>query len=341
MTTPLGQITAELQDVREWATFGSGASLPTISNTKQYTGSYAVRIGNTSKAAGLVFTPQSNIRMGAWLNHAGLVNNGLGALFTVRAAGATVAQVYWEQSTDSVILEINGVAQQQRAASEIGLNAQNTWLHIGLTYLSVDGDCTFFINGLPQLTYSGALTGAVAEAYCGGSRNSAFNYGWTNYSYIDDFYVDGDIATNEAPPPDRFLFSLATGAGSAAQWTPTGAATNIACVDDTVPNDDTDYVLAAAADLVDTYTTADIALPANYTIVAAIPIALAKAMSAGPTLKLVAADGVNPDQVSAAKTLPTSYAYIWESMPLAPDGQPWSQSTFNAAQFGIMSAGSF
>ncbi len=341
MITPLGQVTGELQDVREWTTFGNGSSLPAVSSTKKYTGGYAVRIGNISKAAGLTFAAQNDVRMGAWFNHVGLVNNGLGALFTLRAAGTVVAQVYMEQATGNVILETGGVTRQTKTATEIGLNANDTWMHIGLIYLASLGICTFFVDGIAQLTYSGVLAGSVNEAYCGGSRNSSFNYGWTNYSYIDDFYVEGGIETSEAPPSDRFLFSLASAAGASAQWTPTGQATNIACVDEAVPNDDTDYVLASAADLVDKYATANITVPTNYAIVAAIPIALAKVMAAGPTLKLVAADGVNSDLESAAKTPGTSYGYVWESMPLAPDGGAWDETKFNAAEFGIKSAGTF
>lgn len=165
---------------------------------------------------------------------------------------------------------------------------------------------------------------------------------WTNYAYFDDFYIDGDISNvNEAPPPDRFLFSLASAAGASSQWTPTGAATNSECVDEAVPNDDTDYVKAEAADLVDLYATADITLPTDYGIVSVIPIALAKRMASGPTVQLVAADGVSANLESAEKTPGTSYSYIWESLPAAPDGGDWTEAKVNAAQFGIKSAGEY
>jgi hypothetical protein len=45
--------------------------------------------------------------------------------------------------------------------------------------------------------------------------------------------------------------------------------------------------------------------------------------------------------VSAAKTPGTAYGYVWEYMPLAPDGESWTESKINAAQFGLESAGSY
>lgn len=325
-----------MQDVREWAAFG--ASQPVVSATKKYTGGYAVRYSTNQKPVGVQFAAQSGIRVGMWLNHNGVsaINNIL-YLFAVKATATLVAEVTWNTTTNVIDLLIDGVSQASSTTTALGLAATDQWIHLGFTYLPGIEKCTFWVNGLPALSYVGSLTANPTEAYGGGHKSGTG--GWGLYCYMDDFYVDGDVSADEAPPPDRFLFSLASAAGASAQWTPTGQATNIACVDEAVPNDDTDYVKAEAADLVDLYATADITLPTDYGIVSVIPIALAKRMASGLTLKLVAADGVSANLESDEKTPGTSYGYVWEAMPLAPDGGDWTESKVNGAQFGVKSAG--
>lgn len=365
MTTPLGQVTGELQDAREYATYGNYSTLPTISSTLAYTGTYSIRASgglSGAKCAGIQFAPRDSLRAGYWCHHNGIYNgnNALVALFVLKTASAEI-DVVWKKGGDGLAIAVNGIVVALTTASSAGaLTTPSTWNHFGLAYIGGgDGSISFFVNGLPVLSYTGNLPTAVIAAYgIGTAGNFGTNFSSTaltlggtvaggqytleNYAYMDDFYVDGDIVnTSETPPPDRFLFSLANGAGSSAQWTPTGVATNIDCVDESVPNDDTDYVKAEAANLVDLYATSDITLPTDYGIVSVIPIALAKRMASGPTVQLVAADGVSANLESTEKTPGTSYGYVWESMPLAPDGGDWTEAKVNAAQFGVKSAGEY
>lgn len=336
----LGQVTGEMQDSREFGVYGATSNSPTVSSTKKYTGGYAIRYMTSSKAAGLAFAAQSGMRCGAWLNHVGISSiNGKAWFFVLRGGGNTLAEVYWDDNTGNVVLVVNGTAQGSISVGAAGLSNTNTWAHVGLCYVTgAPGSVTFYVNGVAVLTYSGTITGTVTEAYAGGSAGVN---GWSQYAYFDDIYFDGDISTDSAPPADRFLFSLVDGDGASEEWTPTGASANYDCVNDAVPNDDTDYVIAGGAGLTDLYNTSSITVPTNYVVRAVIPVALAKATSAGPTVKLVASDGSNPDQVSAAKTPGTAYGYVWEYMPLAPDGESWTESKINAAQFGLESAGSY
>lgn len=336
----LGQVTGEVQDSREFSVYGATTGSPTVSNTKKYTGGYAIRYTINSKAAGVTFAPQTGVRCGAWLNHVGVSSiSGKAWFFVLRGSSTNVAEVYWEYSTGNVVLAVGGAAVASISVSAAGLSNTDTWTHVGLCYVTgAPGSVTFYVNGLAVLTYSGTLSASVTEAYAGGTAGTN---GWSQYAYFDDIYFDGGISTDSAPPADRFLFSLVDGDGASVEWTPTGASANYDCVNDAVPNDDTDYVIASSAGLTDLYTTANITVPTNYVIRGVIPLALAKATSAGPTVKLVASDGVNTDLVSDAKTPGTSYGYVWEYMPLAPDGEAWTESKVNAAQFGLESAGSY
>jgi hypothetical protein len=357
MITPLGQVTGELQDAREWTMFGAFAQLPTLSNTKKNTGAYSIRQSYQTKGIGLQFSPQTTLQAGYWLNHTGFYIAATMArvhLFQLGTSHLSPA-VIWKRSGDGLGISVDNIIVALTSAPA-ELSAQDTWIHVGLTYRSgSDGAMVVWINGLPILSYQGSLP-EVSAVYCAGtfyyssvgsdaimtigSNPLGGQYSWANYAYVDDLYVDGDIVNvNEMPPPDRFLFSLASGAGASSQWTPTGQATNIACVDEAVPNDDTDYVKASEANLTDLYSTAGITLPVDYGIVGVVPVGLVKRMASGPTLKFVAADGVNANLESAEKTPGTSYGYLWESMPLAPDGGDWTEAKVNAAQFGVKSTG--
>lgn len=333
----MGQVTGELQDVREWMTYGNSAGNPTVSSTKAYTGTYSTRVDGDDKSIGVVFAAQSSLRAGYWLNHNGRITTQAvtqPVIWALRTVGTTTVKIVWTNAS-TLSLRVNDV--EVATCPDTVISQTNQWMHIGLTYTTTR--LILWVNGVSVFDHSGALLDAIIGVFAGGTNS---NFGYGSYTYIDDFYVDGDIASvTEAPPPDRFLFSLPNGAGASSQWTPTGAASNYQCVDEAVPNDDTDYVKATDAGLLDLYAMADIALPTDYGVVSVIPIALAKTMAPGPTLKFVAADGVSANLESAEKTPGTSYAYAWESMPLAPDGGIWTEAKINAAQFGVKSAGVF
>lgn len=331
---PLGQITGELRDIREW-TAQIGTATPTISNTKAMTGSFSIRCGNTANQAsvGHSFPAQNGVRCGCWLNHMGVGTGTFGYIFVLRNNGVEVVSVRWYRASATIELYVGGEQAASVSVTSSGMSVTNTWIHVGMVYLG-GSVVTFYVNGLPILS-SAVSEPQINEAFVGGG-----SFGWTNYAYFDDFYIDGNISFNEAPPPDRFLFSLVNGAGSSTQWTPIGAASNYECVDEAVPNNDSDYVIANAAGLIDLYATTNLTLPTDYKVALVRPVALARAMAAGPTIKLVASDGTNTTTGDAV-TMGTSYAYYYDTLKLAPDGGEWTEAKINAAQFGFESAGTF
>lgn len=325
----LGQITGELNDAREW-TAQIGSTAPVISNTKAMTGTYSIRFSSSSASVGLAFSSQSGLRCGVWLNHAMPIGSFTAYLFRLRNNISETVRVQWVGNGNLQLL-INGSVVAEKSSQTAGISQTNTWIALGLSYIANE-TVTFYINGIAQLSYDAPNT-QINEAYIGGPN-------WNNYAYFDDFYVDGNISKNEAPPSDRFLFSLANNAGASSQWTPIGASANYQCVDDVLPNYDTDYVIANAADLTDLYAINNVTLPMNYKVSAVLPIALARAMAAGPKLRLAASNGSNTT-IGNEHAIGTSYAYVWESLSLAPDGGEWTESKINAAQFGYKSAGVF
>ena len=359
--TPLGQITGEVQDVREWTTYGSLTEVPTLSDAKARTGAYSVRMSQTCQAAGIPFASQASFRAGAWINHLGPNKSEpyyRANIFTIITANHTIL-VTWKVAGDAIAIAIDDIAVAIiRAISANGLSTTNQWMHIGLTYKAgAEGIIRFWVNGTNVLSYaSDALENALG-LFVGGNNPLARTdepmaigenvgggfKGWDNYAHFDDVYVDGNVDADKEPPPDRFLFSRTFAAGPMANWTPIGQGLNYQCADDTPPNDDGDYVRAITVDALYLYRITAIALPADHIIGDVRPIALAKRLEPGPTLKFVAADDTNPDVVSVAKSPNTSYGYVWVAMPLAPDEEPWTADKFNNpdSTLGIKSAGTF
>jgi len=347
--------------VREWATYGTPTESPTFSSEKAKTGAYSVRISQACKAAGIAFPSQSSIRAGAWINHLGPDTSEpyyRANIFTIITANHTFL-VTWKVAGDSIAIAVDNVAVAViPAISANGLSATNQWMHIGLTYKAgAGGKVRFWVNGTNVLSYASEALENALGIFVGGNNPLAGTEdpmaigenvggglrGWTNYVHFDDVYVDGNVDVDVEPPPDRFLFSKTSAAGPVANWTPIGQSVNYQCVDDTPPNDDLDYVKASAAGLLDLYKTTTISLPADHIIADVRPIALAKRLQPGPTLKFVAADDTNPNVVSVEKSPNTSYGYVWVAMPLAPDEEPWTADKFNNpdSTIGINSAGTF
>jgi hypothetical protein len=326
---PLGQITGEVRDVREW-TSQIGSTAPTISNTKAMTGEYSVRFAANTASIGLSFPSQSGLRCGTWLNHAMPSGSFTAHLFRLRIGVTEIVRVQWVGNGNLQLL-INGSVVAEISPQATAISQTNTWIALGLSYIANE-TVTFYVNGLAQLRYAAPNT-PINEAYIGGGV-------WGNYAYFDDFYVDGNISVDEAPPPDRFLFKLVNDVGASSQWTPVGASNNYQCVNDAVPNNDTNYVVANTANLTDLYKTTNVTLPTDYKVSAVLPIALARAMAAGPTLRFVASDGSNTT-IRNERAPGMAYTYLWESLSQAPDGGEWTESKINATQFGYRSAGIF
>jgi hypothetical protein len=359
--TPLGQITGEVQDVREWITHSTPTVEPTFSSAKARTGAYSVRFSQMCKAAGIAFVPQSSFRAGAWINHLGPDTSApyyRANIFTIVTANHTIL-VTWKVAGDAIAIAIDNIAVAIiPVVSANRLSATNQWMHIGVTYKAgVGGKIRFWVNGTSVLSYASEALENALGLFVGGnnpldasedpmaiSENIGGGYiGWANYAHFDDVYVDGNVDVDQEPPPDRFLFSRTFAAGPMAQWTPIGQTLNHQCVDDEAPNDDGDYVRAITAGPLDLYKTAVITLPADHIIGDVRPIALAKRLEPGPTMKFVAADATHPNLESAAKSPNTSYDYVWVAMPLAPDGEAWTADKFNNpdSTIGIKSAGTF
>ena len=125
-----------------------------------------------------------------------------------------------------------------------------------------------------------------------------------------------------------------TAPGATTGWTPS-AAPNWSCVDDSAPNDDTDYVEATAVGLTDTYAVQD-APVAGGTIYGVQVNLSTKKTDAGSCSLAPIVRHSGTDQVGSAFNPGTAYAFARAVYPTNPGtGAAWTESDFNAAEFGL------
>jgi hypothetical protein len=349
------QVGAELRTVAEWNTQSNlyGSNTPTISSTKARTGTYSVAFASSSQSPGANFTPAVMARASAFLNHNGVVsfssdNAASANIFRWTTPATQLNWVRWGAVTDTIQLAVANTLHDSIASGSSGFSTINTWYHVGVVVFAdaTTGWVSFYVDGVKLLSVTGINTStAISSLFFGGSGGTNISAGWSSACYFDDFYVDTSTVEelDEAPPPRRFLWSIADGNGANSDFTGNdGDSTdNYLLVDDGVPDGDSTYVYAQADNLKDTYTTANIAVPAGYSIIAAIPTALTKRLGSTEAVKLLTYDGVTYN-TSDDFTPGSSYAPAWGRFELQPDGvTAWDETAFNASEFGIESSGTY
>lgn len=346
--TRVWQAGAELQALNESSEYVSasyGGGSMTVSSTKAKTGSYSFRSGTNDYPRGYAGV-LTQFRAGVFINHNGVSGTVAGRksfIFVVPTTGITNVEVYWDHNTSLLNLVVNGTAVDTIDVGAAGFSTTNTWFHLGITYKAhaSTGFVSVYLDGTKILEFTGN-TGTQADGVYFGGRSTSIN-GWTNYAYFDDFYVDSASGDADAAPPSyRFLWQAVNAAGTSAAWTATGASPNYACVDDAVPNDDTDYISAASSGLVDYYNTASVAVPTGYVINAVIPTGWAKKTDAGTDSEIKLGTRLSGTDVDGtAQNLPTAYGLVFERHATKPGGGSWSESDANSAEIKIESAGAF
>ena len=360
--TRFGQLSAETQSLANVA--GLGGAGYAVSNTVAYTGSWSYRTSSTNAPLGFAGAFGAGARCGLFFRHNG-VTGGQPPVIGMLVDGCTLV-FRFNASNNDVTLTAGYTSNTTSVRTALTANVPaladvNTWKHIGMmAYMASSGGfVSLYVDGVQvaewtgdtQLYRSGETTPrtnitAVYAAGAGAAWTGITTGTWTNYVYVDDFYADywtGESAPTDTPPVTRrFLAVFPNEDGDSTQWTPLTGSDNYAMVDEAPPDDDTTYVKAASAGLVDLYGFAPVTVPADYAVRAVIPTIYANKSDAGvaSTLQIVSSDGAT-DEISAEKTLATAYGHVFERFTLDPDGDAWTEGTVNAAEFGIKSSGDY
>lgn len=338
----------ELQNVNELNEYGGiGTTSATISSTVARNGNYSFRFVNSSRPRGRSAT-FTELRSCAAMYH-----NGNGGSTSVDVAlicwipCTGITSGIWAQwkATTGLEIYVGGTLQTTLPITTNNFSNTGTWHTIGVAYKahSSTGFFSLYINGVLAYTFTGN-TGTQANGVFYGGQGGSTGNGWANYMYLDDFYVDSASGESDAIPPSYgFGWSPASAAGTSAAWTATGATPNYACVDDTgAPNDDTDYVSATSAGLIDYYATTNITVPTGYAVNALIPTVWAKKTDTAIASQIKCGARLSgSNTTNTAQSMSTTYGMIFERHATKPGGGTWNETDVNNSEMMIESAGTF
>lgn len=196
---------------------------------------------------------------------------------------------------------------------------------VGTVDIKVDGVSVLSLTGQNTMRVGAVGVSQIRFTGDGSSGNAS-----SIFSHIALANVSGDITGQprvEAVFPD--------GAGFYSQWAPTPAVANWQNVDETTPNDDTDYNADATVGDRDSYTFSNLLGTAATILAVALVPRVRKDDAAARTVKrFVRAGGVNYDGVAVA--VPGSYGYLQEVLATNPaTGIAWTPAEVNAIECGI------
>lgn len=333
----------ETQAAEEFIPFNRSASTPEISSVKARTGTYALRFQSTAQAAFTWPVAADRVQVGAAFNHVGLIGTTGGAtLFDLRdSADNPIARVQWVNSSNNLVLQVEGVEQDSESATLSVFAGEDTWHEVGLQVnVSDDGNgfVSFYVNGDRRLQYTGAIaTAAVASLRVAGGSGTSI---WASSLHVDDLMLDTSTINepDAAPPNIQLAFRPVTGDGTSSQWTPVGETNNWEAVADTGgPDYDSTYVVTDNDNDRDLYTFGGYTAPEGYIIEAVIPTYIVRKTAASSAMQIepVVYDGTDTE-VGDALNLPSTYGYLWQRFDERPNsGGAWGTSVDSDAAVGM------
>ena len=265
------------------------------------------------------------------------------AIFRVADGGTT-------QWTLAVLGDFRLQIRQGGVAGTVLATSSATGLATGVAaYLEVKGvihpsagTADIRVNGVSVLAATGLNTRSSANnawtaVQLGVSTTTGSNLETLETVDYDDLYVlDG----SGAAPWNAFLGDCRvdarypTAEGATIGWTPSTGTDNAATLDETAPNDDTDYNTAAVTSLTDTFVCQDAPVAGAAIYGVQVNLSAKKTESGTCSLASVIRQGTT-DLAGPAQDPTTSYAYLRTVYPTNPHtSAAWTESDFNANEYG-------
>lgn len=262
---------------------------------------------------------------------------GSNAQFVELRDGSTT-QVGLYFATTGVLFVTRGVTGLQSSTQALTLNIYH-YIEIATTIHSTLGTVTVCVNGTPWITATNQNTQQTANAFVNAIRLGAIGSTGFGTTDLDDVYVcDGTGSTNNTLLGDcRVDALLPTADGSNSAWTVSTGTTHSTLVDETAPNDNTDYVSTSTAGARDSYAMADLPAMVNPTIYGIQQLSsLAKDDAGTRQVKNLLKSGATTVVGSTTHTLASSFIYyreVWETNP--DTSAAWSVAAVNALEAGV------
>jgi hypothetical protein len=323
--------TADL--LEKWTAVDSNISGQAISAGNGRRGTNAFSSTTTGRGLVRAVPAHATYTIGAALN---LASNGIGSqttFFEFRELGSIHLQM--RLNTDlSVTVRRNTTTLATSAAGVIPANGFS-YIEFKATVNDTTGAYEVRVNGATVLSGSGADT---RDGGTGVVTTIALLHA-ANNSYIDDVYIcDGAGSANTTFLGDvRVDAGLPNANGNSSQLLGSdgNSTNNYQLVDETPPNDDTDYVGSATASQKDTYGFPNMLHTPSSIFGVQVSINAKKDDAGLRSVCSVTRSG-GSDTDGATQALGTSYVYFLEVLENDPNtAAAWTQSGYNAAEFGL------
>lgn len=312
----------------------TGSSSYVSLDTGRRSGSNGVKLYSSSGYITKTLDDQATWIVGAAVK-LGTFPTSTGTLFQFRDNTGTVQASLCVSTTGTLAL-YRGSTSGTLLASSPGALTTGAWnfIECRLTIADSGGYFEARVNGETWATY----TGDTKYSSTLSTANSLRLYGMPSAAtvYYDDFYMcDGTGSLrNDFLGDVRVDTIFPSGAGNAAQFTPTGSANNWENVDDASPDEDTGYNASDTAGQIDTFTFADLST-LNASVLGVQANVLARKDDAGTRLIRAIARVGSTNYEGADSSLSDSYfdqRHIWAQNPATSAN--WTEAEINAAEFG-------
>jgi hypothetical protein len=196
---------------------------------------------------------------------------------------------------------------------------------------SVAGSIYMRLNGATWWDLTAVDTQHTANTFM-----TAVRFGLADTFYLDDVYIcsTSGTANNDFLGDVRVEALFPNGAGNYSQFTPVNASPNYACVDETNPNDETDYVESASAGDKDSYTYTNLTAGTG-TVLGVCPKMRVRKTDAGTREIRALARLSGSDAVGVTKALSTDWTTEQDVLETKPGGGAWGIADVNSAEFGV------
>lgn len=261
-------------------------------------------------------------------------HGGVPTIFSLLDEGTVQVYLRWNGSTDSSLSAVrgNGTVLGSSAGAVVPFDEVYRYIEWKVTLHNSAGAIQVWVNGVSVINLSGIDTTNTANAYA--THHRIGQIAGNQRCRFDDYYVlNGDSGSNTPLGDCRVVPLAVTGAGNSTQFTPS-AGSNFQNVDDTNPNDDTDYNASSTAGHKDLFALADSAVTAG-TVHGLQVITRARKDDAGArTMRnLIRTNGT--DFESGDFAMADSYQSFGEVWDVNPDtAAAWTISDINALEAG-------
>jgi hypothetical protein len=320
-----------------WAAFDAGSGTkPYIDGSFPRTGSYALRFDHNYLAtAGTrgrrVFgSSLTTVGVGFGYYFPALPPDNNRCAFAFRDVGNNNLIDCYVQTDGSIEVKVAGVSIGTTDAIITATSYHHIEIKavldpiVGSVEIRVNGQVEFYLDNID--TGSTATTQfAIGTFTSGGSLSYTF--------YVDDMFAWDGTGTefNDFQGTQRVTTIFPVADTAQADWTPTGAASGYDCIDDTVPDGDTTYILGTNANDISEFDL-DTLPPETEEIAGVFIPTLAKLDDAGTgEIQVSLVSGGVPSS-GPSQVLTPGYAYWGSSHPVDPDtGVAWTKAGLEAA----------